>query len=76
MVEQRRMLHVEFWMASHSPIIMDGEADHTSRLSPAKNPSIFKNVTFLTFGVASRRARCLIAPFPLSFFSNPNFLSD
>ena len=47
MVEERRMLHVEFWMASHFPIIMDGEAGHTSRLSPAKNPSIFKNVTFL-----------------------------
>ena len=70
------MLHVEFWMASHFPIIMDGEADHTSRLSPAKNPSIFKNVTFLTFGVASPPRAAASPHSPSPSFSNPNFLSD
>ena len=68
------MLHVEFWMASHFPIIMDGEADHTSRLSPAKNPSIFKNVTFLTFGVASPPRATASPHSPLSFFFESQFL--
>ena len=65
------MLHVEFWMASHFPIIMDGEADHTSRLSPAKNPSIFKNVTFLTFGVASPPRATASPHSPSPFFRIP-----
>ena len=70
------MLHVEFWMASHFPLIMDGEAGHTSRLSRRQKSLHFQECHIPDLWGCLPAARCPIAPFPLSFFSNPNFLSD